>query len=322
MRRLLASGALLASVAVLAAAWPAGPPKTPPAKASPPAAAAKRAPGQPDRPTQRVVATLLKEVDFPEIEDPKKTLTQVLADLTKSHGVAFEINRWAFRKAGLNDVAGTEVANPNVLPALKAPLARVLEKVLERIPIPGGATFLARPGRIEITTVERLGLELWGKQYFRYRYPYPLELPRLVHFTGEEVPLLSALTSVAEQAGAGLILDPAAKGKVQMPITAQMLNASVEDAFVLLTGLADLSYVRLRSTFLVTTPQRADAVRKSHRKYEDEAAKDIKEAMKELQDRDTEDKEGIEYTLGFGTGIHATERAFPRMPRVEEKQKR
>jgi hypothetical protein len=52
----------------------------------------------------------------------------------------------------LNDVLKTPVAEGDPIPPMHTTLCRVLEKVLARIPVPSGATYLLRPDVIEVTT--------------------------------------------------------------------------------------------------------------------------------------------------------------------------
>src|SRR4029077_6454536 len=70
----------------------------------------------------------------------------------KVHRVTFDINERAFKYEMLNDVAKTEIANPNPLPGVKSTFGTVLKRILARVPVPSGATYLIRRDVIEITT--------------------------------------------------------------------------------------------------------------------------------------------------------------------------
>ncbi|MFO0928549.1 MAG: hypothetical protein U0736_16250 [Gemmataceae bacterium] len=95
------------------------------------------------------------------IDDPKTTLYEALdqlqrGQLTKLPGgrdVTIEVNEKAFRFEALNDVLKTEIATPNPIPAMDTvTVATVLKRILARIPVPSGATYILRPNTIEITT--------------------------------------------------------------------------------------------------------------------------------------------------------------------------
>jgi hypothetical protein len=96
--------------------------------------------------------TLNKPVDWAGIDDPKTTLIEALDQLAKVHRVTFDINERAFKYEMLNDVAKTEIANPNPLPGVKSTFGTVLKRILARVPVPSGATYLLRRDVIEITT--------------------------------------------------------------------------------------------------------------------------------------------------------------------------
>src|SRR5262249_36156643 len=96
--------------------------------------------------------TMNKTVDFGGLDDPKTTLIEALDQLTKVHRVTFEVNERRFKYELLNDVLKPEVANPNAIPAMKTTLGTVLRKILARISVPSGATYLLRRDVIEITT--------------------------------------------------------------------------------------------------------------------------------------------------------------------------
>jgi tetratricopeptide (TPR) repeat protein len=95
---------------------------------------------------------LNKTIDWQGIDDPKTTLGEALEQLSKMNRVTFDINERAFKYEMLNDVNKTEIANPNPLPGVKSTLGTVLKRILARVPVPSGATYLIRRDVIEITT--------------------------------------------------------------------------------------------------------------------------------------------------------------------------
>jgi hypothetical protein len=139
---------LLAGITALASSPSAAPPK--PAKAEKAPAAAPQHP----------VKALVQTVSFAGADDPRTTVKDVLDQLAGRHNFAYTFNEKAFKFEMLNDVVKTEVANPNALPPMRASLARVLNHVLDRIPVPSGATILVREQGIEITTRQFVDAEV------------------------------------------------------------------------------------------------------------------------------------------------------------------
>jgi hypothetical protein len=96
---------------------------------------------------------LNKTIDFAGYEDPKTTLIEALDQLAKVYDVAFDVNEKAFKYEMLNDVLKTPIAETNPIPPMrKTTLGTVLKKILSRIGVPSGATYMIRRDQIEITT--------------------------------------------------------------------------------------------------------------------------------------------------------------------------
>jgi hypothetical protein len=100
------------------------------------------------------VQALCKTVDYPGVEDPKTTLADELARLAKLSGVAIHVDERAFKYEQLMDILKSDIASARPLPPMRAPLAQVLQRVLERLPVPSGATYMVREDHIEITTTQ------------------------------------------------------------------------------------------------------------------------------------------------------------------------
>jgi tetratricopeptide (TPR) repeat protein len=98
---------------------------------------------------QKLLAT---PVHFEGLDDPKTTLLEALDALAKKYQVTFDVNEKAFKFENVMDVLKTEVAQPNPIPPMKTTLATVLRKILARVPVGSGATWLIRRDVIEITT--------------------------------------------------------------------------------------------------------------------------------------------------------------------------
>jgi tetratricopeptide (TPR) repeat protein len=97
--------------------------------------------------------SLTRTVNWQGIDDPKTTLAEALDVLHKQYPqLNFDVNEKAFENENLKDVLKTEVASPNAIPPMRTTLGTVLRKILARVPVGSGATFLIRPDRIEITT--------------------------------------------------------------------------------------------------------------------------------------------------------------------------
>jgi hypothetical protein len=214
------------------------------------AAGAQAAPPRPER-ADELIAALSKTVRFPGIEDPKATLVEALDRLAKAYDLSFDVNERAFKFEMVPDVLKTEIAQPNPIPEMHATPAAVLRKVLARLPVPSGATFLIRSDTIEITTGDALREEVWGANY---RGPW---LP-LVYVRFERVPLQEALRALARQTDTNIVLDPSVGRSGRAPVTASLRNTPLAVALLLLTNMAGLRPVQVGNVVYVTTPQNAD----------------------------------------------------------------
>jgi hypothetical protein len=205
---------------------------------------------------------LAQPIRFPGVEDQKAPLTEVLEILVKLAGVnkanplAFAVNEKAFQAEGLTDVSKTEVAAESPLPPMNASLAAVLNKVLSRIPVDSGATYVVRPDAIEITTQAAVLKEFYAPGTRERRYP-------LVVASFENKPLDDALKELAQQTGKNVILDLRTGKEGRTPITGDFMNVPLDNAVFLLADMANLATVRLNPTTLyVTTARNAQAIEK------------------------------------------------------------
>src|SRR5947209_7648490 len=96
MSRIFVFTVLLAGLTVIASSLPARAPADPAAQKK---TAVKEKPADKDvLPTGRsLVTALVSPVDFPGVDDPKETLIEALAGLTKRYHVTFDINEKAFK---------------------------------------------------------------------------------------------------------------------------------------------------------------------------------------------------------------------------------
>src|SRR5205823_4050884 len=88
---------------------------------------------------------------FKGIEDPKTTLGEALDQLSKVHDVTFDVNEKAFKFENLVDPLKAEIA-ATPIPEFTGTMSLMLKKMLTRVPVASGATYIIRRGVIEITT--------------------------------------------------------------------------------------------------------------------------------------------------------------------------
>lgn len=216
-----------------------------------------------------LVDRMYAEVSFPQVDDPKTTLFEVLEQVTKLYGVEFDVNERAFKYEMLVDVLRVEVANPNPLPAIKAPLYIVLQRILAKIAIPSGGTWLLRKHHVEITTAAFARTEMAGKDRVIIEEDldetmgdneegvYYLALPL---FNGDfrKTPLAEALAKVADRIDRNIVLDETVVKEYGVrPVTASLRNVRLDAAVLLLASQAELGVARLDNTYLVTTKEKA-----------------------------------------------------------------
>src|SRR5262245_1871024 len=212
----LSIGVLLSSAA-LACAAPA------PEKEPPPAVATAK--------------KLAKPVKFPGwAKDERMTLQDALNELTETYGLRFSVNEWAFKAEvpPVPEVLNTPVVDRRGLPAMNnVPLETVLRRRLERVPSTSGTTFPIRRDEIEITTWSVQKIEFWGESY---RGPF---LP-LMQAVFDKRPLEEALKELAESADYNIVVDARATEKAKVPVSARLINVSLDTAVCLLADMADL----------------------------------------------------------------------------------
>jgi hypothetical protein len=196
-------------------------------------------------------AALGRVYDFRGIDDRATTLGEALKLLAARNNVVFVVNEAAFAREETGDVQKTLLVEKKPLGAMKAPLAAVLKKVLERVPVRSGAYFVIRRDAIEITTGRMLRDEL------NLRSGDYLDLSNLIWEQIRDERLEDALQWVAEVAGVTVFLDPRAKKKAASRVTVTLRNLPVELALEVLADLGGLAVVEKGNAFYVTTPQGA-----------------------------------------------------------------
>jgi RNA polymerase sigma factor (sigma-70 family) len=210
---------------------------------------------------QDLHTALAETVESIEINDPKTTLSEVLDMLAKVHRVTFDINEKAFKAEMINDVIKTPVAETHPIPSMKAPLRVVLNKILTRIPVPSGATFLVRKNHIEITTEAEAYSEIAAPEPQNPQNPlddggkYRL-LPRVVQ-QFRKVGLEQALEEIADATGYNIVVDVRVEEKASVKVSARLMNVPVDTAVRLLADMAGLTVVRIDNVFYITSAENA-----------------------------------------------------------------
>lgn len=288
MSRILLLTVLLAGLTAAAFSQPSGSPPATKAETEKQPADKKPAEKAPAATARSLVELLVSQVDFPAQEDARMTLADVLEQLGRKHGVNFNINEKAFKREGLADVLKTEVANP-ALPAMRITFGKLLARILSRVSIPSGATFLVREDEIEITTEEVLAAEINVRRP-RQRpvkavpagsgapadakgapvkdnegsdpIKNSIDLP-VVSVSVERQPLEAALRQIRLQTNFNLVFDPSLGEKVRAPVTLTLLNAPFDSAMRVLTEMTELDYVWLDNIIYITSQDKAKQLRVS-----------------------------------------------------------
>ena len=197
---------------------------------------------------------LAKVVKFEGLEDPKTTLAWALDLLSAKHGVSFHVNERAFAEENIDNVQEREIVPSRPMPLSIAPLATVLNRILDRIPAKSGAVFLIRKGYVEITT----GQAARGEINLGLYEPF---LP-LVYEHFEETPLLDALKALGDHADVNVVVEPSAVATIQnMKISAPFHNVPAETAVRVLAQMGGLDMIRLGNVLYVLPKAEAEKLR-------------------------------------------------------------
>src|SRR5262249_31335926 len=154
--------------------------------------------------------------------------------LSKSQDVTIHINDRAFREEEVMGVQHTPIADPSAIPELTGTLSVMLTKILNKVPVPSGATFLIRDDAIEITTNKAL-----RREFYRGR-PGRAPLPPLVHADITGVPLAVALRDLARTHGSNIVVDARAAKEAGTTVTAELTNVPLDTAVALLADMSGL----------------------------------------------------------------------------------
>jgi hypothetical protein len=126
----------------------------------------KKAQADPPTPSTRafeLAAALEKTVDYPGIDGAETQLGEILKQNQKKYNLTFDVNERAF-KAELGEdtpnILGALIAKPTPVPPMKAAFKTVMRRILSRVPVESGVTYLIRKDCIEITTERAVRVEL------------------------------------------------------------------------------------------------------------------------------------------------------------------
>jgi hypothetical protein len=214
-------------------------------------------PMRPSARTNYLADRLADTVEFQGFDDPRMTLQDALEYLTDRYDLSFDVDEKAFAKAIGKDkpksVLQDTIASPPLQKMRAVGLESVLRKILARVDVPSGATYLIHKGQIVITTQAAASEEVLGDS--------KLPLPPLVHRQMQKRLLRDALDEVAELTDANIVLDESVGEKAKETVTARFLNTPVDTAVRILANKANLSMVRVDNVLYVTTPEKADELR-------------------------------------------------------------
>ncbi len=253
---LFRTAALILAVAALALAS-AAPPKGGPKPKAPPTLLNE----------ERIDEMLQSVARFPEVEEPRITLRELLLVLGKTAdlpGLQFSIVAGAERQMAARDGAvaaraGDEAQLAARLPAGTMTVEQRLKQTLAAVT--PNLVYLLRRGHVEITTASAALRELRPTQ------ESPLDdemqqgaetLPPMVsyaRFNGET--LEDACAKVAERAGINVAIDPRSKDGAAVKIKARLVNVPADDALAVLADMAGLAVVRKANLYYLTAPKNA-----------------------------------------------------------------
>lgn len=207
--------------------------------------------------TNYLIDRLADTANFDGFDDPRFTFQDALEYLTDRYDLSFNVDEKAFAKAFGKEhpehVLSEFIAKTPIPRVRGASLETILRKILARIEVPSGATYLIHKDHILITTQAAASMEVLGDSN--------LPLPTLLHRKMEKRLLRDALDEVADLTDVTVVLDESAGEKAKETVTARFLNTPVETAVRLLANKADLTMVHLDNVLYVTTHAKAAALR-------------------------------------------------------------
>jgi hypothetical protein len=205
---------------------------------------------------------LAATVKFSGLDDPESTLSDALNYWSRMYDIRFEVNEQAFRDEMIDDVMSTKLGR--AIPKMAQVTAETpLRRILARIPVPSGTTFVVRGGVVEITTRRYVNPHAWRRNEAAApgeETPTPVPAPETsVAFDKRE--LREALQEIADATGVNIALDGRAQDLGKTPVTITLRDVAVDTAVKLLADMAGLQAVLVDEVFYVTTKENAQALR-------------------------------------------------------------
>jgi hypothetical protein len=235
--------------------------------------------------THYLIDRLTDTVMFDGFDDPRFTLQDALDYLTDRYDLSFDVDEKAFAKALGKDKPRSILAEPvatTPIPKMRGlSLERVIEKVLERVEVDSGATFLIHKDQIFITTGAAASKEVLGDS--------TLPLPRLLHRRMEKRLLRDALEEIAEYTDATVVLDESVGDKAKETVSASFLNVTPETAVRIVADRTGLTVIRIDNVLYVTTSEKAAKLREDIERDKKSQPKQMPPADAPVKKRD--DKE-------------------------------
>jgi len=205
-------------------------------------------------------------ISFDEQGDPSLTLGLMLKALQDKFSrpgdnppfyLQFEVDKKAFEAERVKidpETLGLGTDKAKIPAEKNISLAMYLRKILERVSVPGGVTFVIRNDWVEITTNRRVLKECYGR---RSKAELEGPLPPLVHAIIDARPLEDALRELAEAAGGYNVVVKGSPKEAKVPVTATFRNVPVDTAVSLLADMAGLVVERKDNVLYVTSREAA-----------------------------------------------------------------
>jgi hypothetical protein len=229
-------------------------------------------------------------IDFAGVDDPRTTLDEVLKDLGKRHDIFIDVNERAFEAEGLKDVKTTPLATEGrPIPAIKGvSLDYVLRKILSRIPVTSGATYINRGESLLITTGQFRFEDVYLDPDHRPRPSFAANLVGLpfIHRSFNKQPLEDALKELSEHTLINIVLDVRVAEKAQATVTGDFADVPIDTAVEVLANQADLKSVLLDNVLYVTSKEKAKVLESDYRRrrlYDEQLTEEEKAANERLQ---------------------------------------
>jgi hypothetical protein len=198
-----------------------------------------------------VIALLQQEIDVKDV--PQKTRVREILDFTfhqlktfnmgKEVGILFDVNAF---KADDDSVTTEGLLSEDfeiTIFSKKVATGTLLRLALAKLPT-HNATYLVRPGWIEITTIKAASTQSL--------------LQRRISASFDKRPLDEALQELSDLTGASIVIDGRLGDKSKVPVTATFLNdTTLAGALRLLTDMADLRMVLVDGALYITSPENA-----------------------------------------------------------------